>query len=187
MSGVITTKPGNVVKAGKKITPAVEVPALAQSKAAIAKGGRGFMSLGSPYTQAFRASPSERIGIIRQGIPAQALIDLVEDTGMTKELVITTLHFPRATINRRISKQEALPAECTERFLGIQKMIGQVEVMMAESGAVADFNAARWVGEWIEQPSPALGGATPAQYMDTIEGQEMIAALLARMQSGAYA
>lgn len=145
------------------------------------------MTQDNPYTKAFHATPIERIGIIRQGIPAKVLLDLVVDMGITKERVILTLHLPRATINRRIRKQDALPAECAERFLGLQKMIGQVEVMVAESGANVDFNAPRWVGEWIDQPAPALGGAKPAEYLDTIEGQKMVAGLLAKMQSGAYA
>jgi hypothetical protein len=32
-----------------------------------------------------------------------------------------------------------------------------------------------------------LGGDKPADYMDTIEGQRIVANLLAMMQSGAYA
>jgi hypothetical protein len=49
------------------------------------------------------------------------------------------------------------------------------------------FDASRWVGEWLERPLPALGGAKPAEYMDTMEGQELISRLLAQAQSGAYA
>jgi uncharacterized protein (DUF2384 family) len=49
------------------------------------------------------------------------------------------------------------------------------------------FDAARWLTHWMEEPIPALGGASPSEYMDTIEGQEMISRLLATMQTGAYA
>jgi uncharacterized protein (DUF2384 family) len=70
------------------------------------------------------------------------------------------------------------------------KLIGQVETMLEESGdpeLMKDFDAARWLTHWMEEPVPALGGASPSEYMDTIEGQEMISKLLATMQTGAYA
>jgi hypothetical protein len=70
------------------------------------------------------------------------------------------------------------------------KLIGQVETMLEESGdpeLMRGFDAARWLTHWMEEPIPALGGASPSEYMDTIEGQEMISRLLATMQTGAYA
>jgi uncharacterized protein (DUF2384 family) len=58
--------------------------------------------------------------------------------------------------------------------------------MLIESGHDEKFDASRWVGAWLERPLPALGGSKPADYMDTIEGQEFISRLLAQSQSGAY-
>jgi hypothetical protein len=65
-------------------------------------------------------------------------------------------------------------------------LIGQVEVMLSQSGTGEKFDADRWVGAWLDHPLPALGGARPAEYMDTIEGQELVSGLLAQSQSGAY-
>ena len=59
--------------------------------------------------------------------------------------------------------------------------------MVEESGDPKGFDAARWVSEWLTSPLPALAGATPASYMDTFEGQKLVAELLAMSQSGAYA
>lgn len=141
----------------------------------------------SNYLRMFKASPSERIDLIRKGIPAEALVITGADMGISKERLLAFLQFPRTTINRRISKNEALPPEFSERMVGLQKIIGQVESIMADSGADPDFNAAIWVAQWLEQPLPALANAKPADYMDTVEGQELVAGLLAKMQSGAYA
>ena len=67
-------------------------------------------------------------------------------------------------------------------------MIGQVEVMVAESGADAEsFDAAAWVARWLDEVSPALGNKRPGEFMDTVAGQEIVSNLLAKMQSGAYA
>jgi uncharacterized protein (DUF2384 family) len=58
---------------------------------------------------------------------------------------------------------------------------------MADSEGDQDFVAAQWVAQWLEHPLPALANARPADYMDTIEGQALVAGLLAKMQTGAYA
>ena len=60
-------------------------------------------------------------------------------------------------------------------------------VMVGDSGDSTGFDAARWVGDWLEQPIPALGGAKPADYMDTIEGQERVSRLLVQSQAGVFA
>lgn len=143
--------------------------------------------IASKYLSMYQASPSERIEIIRKGIPAQMVVTTGTDMGLSKERLLAVLQFPRTTTNRRISKKEPLPPEYSERMLGLQKLIGQVESIMADSGAEPDFNAAHWVAHWLEQPLPALDNAKPADYMDTVEGQKLVASLLARTQSGAYA
>lgn len=74
-----------------------------------------------------------------------------------------------------------------ETVPGIASLIGNVQQMVGESGDPTDFDAARWVADWMTRRLPALGGATPASYMDTVEGQKLIAELLAMAQSGAYA
>ena len=141
----------------------------------------------SGFAHVYRATPLERVNWIRAGIPAETLILTGEEMGVAKEKMLTLLHLTRATVNRRIKSKQALPAEYAERVIGLQKLIGQVEVMVAESGDPAGFNAAHWMADWLEQPVAALDNAKPADFMDTMEGQELVSALLAKMQSGAYA
>lgn len=141
----------------------------------------------SRYLRIFRASPSERIALIREGIAAESLVITGMDMGMPKERLLSFLHFPRSTINRRISRKECLPPEFSERMIGLEKLIGQVEDIMADAEGVQNFNAAQWVAQWLELPLPALANAKPADYMDTIEGQALVAGLLTRIQTGAYA
>jgi uncharacterized protein (DUF2384 family) len=59
--------------------------------------------------------------------------------------------------------------------------------MVEQSGNPAGFDAARWLSNWLSKPLPALGSETPASYMDTFEGQRLVADLLSMGQSGAYA
>lgn len=74
-----------------------------------------------------------------------------------------------------------------DRVLGVEALIGMVQTMVDQSGDPTGFDAARWVSEWIIAPLPALAGETPASYMDTFEGQKLVAELLSMSQSGAYA
>jgi len=97
------------------------------------------------------------------------------------------LAFPKSTTNRKISNRQSLTREHSERMVGLQKLIGQVESIMVESGADEHFDAAHWVSQWLEQPLPALGNVSPATYMDTFEGQAIVSGLISKMQSGAYA
>ncbi len=141
----------------------------------------------SQYACLFQATQNERISLIRKGVPAHDVVVISDEMGITKEKFYHLLRFIRATVNRRIKSDEPLPIDYSERVIGLQKLIGQVEVMVAESGSQEDFNAAHWVAEWLEEPNPALNHAKPAEFMDTIEGQTLVSAVLAQMQSGAYA
>ena len=134
----------------------------------------------------YRASQFERIEIIRRGVPATTLNDIVRQMDVSKDSLYVTLRLPASTMDRKIRQNETLSSEHTERLLGLERLIGQVEVMLIESGHNEQFDASRWVGAWLERPLPALGGSKPADYMDTIEGQEFISKLLAQTQSGAY-
>lgn len=139
------------------------------------------------YVTLYKAAPIERVRLIRNGVSAIALVKTGKAMGIPNEQLFETLRFPRATVARKISRHEVLSPEFSERVIGLQKLIGQVESMVAESGDTSGFDPARWVANWLNTPCPALGGAKPAEYMDTTEGQELVSNLLSMMQSGAYA
>lgn len=134
----------------------------------------------------YSASGIERIEMIRQDVPAVALNEIVRKIDISKECLYATLRFSTSMIDHKIRNNDALSAEHSERLLGLERLSGQVEVMLSQSGNGEKFDADRWVGGWLYHPLPALGGARPADYMDTIEGQELVSGLLAQSQSGAY-
>ena len=131
--------------------------------------------------------PQARIALIRQGIPAAAIGDLSTRMGLSKETLLSSLGLSRATISRKEKDASVLSKDETERVLGFETLINLVETMVAQSGDPTGFDAARWLAGWLMSPLPALGGATAASYMDTFEGQRLVAELLAMSQSGAYA
>ena len=128
-----------------------------------------------------------RIALIRRGIPASTISRLSARMGMSKEFLLSSLGLSRATISRKEKDAIVLSSDESERVLGVENLIAMVQTMVEESGDPTGFDAARWVSEWLTEPLPALGGETPASYMDTFEGQKLVANLLAMSQSGAYA
>jgi putative toxin-antitoxin system antitoxin component (TIGR02293 family) len=135
----------------------------------------------------YQATPLERIAMMREGVSAVELIKTGAKMGVSKEKMFSLLHLPRSTVNRRIATKKTMSVEHSERLIGLQKLIGQVEIMVSESGDSSEFNAAKWVADWLERPVAALNNSKPADFMDTIEGIELISSMLAKMQSGAYA
>ncbi|WP_306391052.1 antitoxin Xre-like helix-turn-helix domain-containing protein [Telluria beijingensis] len=138
-------------------------------------------------SSAYLADPQTRIDIIRQGIPAARIGDLAARMGISKENLLAILGMSRATISRKEKNAALLSKDESERVLGIEMLIGTVQAMVEQSGDPAGFDAARWLAGWLANPVPALAGATPASYMDTFEGQKLLANLLAMSQSGVYA
>jgi putative toxin-antitoxin system antitoxin component (TIGR02293 family) len=137
--------------------------------------------------QISRLDPQARIALIRQGIPASTISTLSLRMGMSKESLLSSLGLSRATISRKEKDAAMLTKDESERVLGIETLIAIAQTMVEQSGDPAGFDAARWVSDWLSQPLPALAGATPASYLDTFEGQKLVAELLSMTQSGAYA
>ncbi|MCE3608263.1 MbcA/ParS/Xre antitoxin family protein [Massilia sp. P8910] len=138
-------------------------------------------------TQLYLLDPQERIAVIRQGIDASMIGNLSLRMGMSKENLLSSLGLSRATISRKEKDATLLSKDESERVLGVETLIGMVQTMVEQSGDPSGFDAARWVSNWLSKPLPALAGATPASYMDTFEGQKLVAELLSMSQSGAYA
>lgn len=138
-------------------------------------------------TQIYRFDPQARIALIRQGIPASMITNLSSRMGMSKETLLSSLGLSRATVSRKEKEGALLSKDESERVLGLEMLIVMVQTMVEQSGDATGFDAARWVAEWLTSPLPALAGATPASYIDTFEGQKLVAELLSMGQSGAYA
>ncbi len=139
------------------------------------------------YVDYYRAAPLERIRIVKQGVPASEAKKIMSDlVAMPVPVTSQALNIPISTLNRKVKNQETFGPGESERLLGLARLIGQVEAMVEESGDPAGFNAAAWTARWLSEPLPALGGAKPASFMDTMDGQQLVSDMLSRAQSGAF-
>lgn len=151
-------------------------------------GGRpSIASRGRYYTEIFSASPETRIVMIRKGVPATEAKRIVRDLGVEQNVFYRALGFKTATVNRKAKQNDQLTSDESERLLGVAKLVGQLETIVAESGDSEGFDAPEWMSRWLREPLPALGGKAPISFLDTMEGQAIVSDALARIQSGAYA
>ena len=139
------------------------------------------------FADVYSLAPADRIALVKRGIPAGEVFKIAKTIGRPKERLMKMLGLPRATVDRKARAHQQLSIEHGQRLLGFSKLVGQVQVMVEQSGDPTGFDAAKWLGKWFERPLPALGGKCPAEYMDTSEGQQLVSSLIAKMQSGAYA
>ena len=167
----------------RSLAPVRSRPARPADKSPIAL----FVAGRPQYATLYALGQLERIEAVRQGVPAQVLATLADTMQVTRDQVFAWAGIPRATANRKLRASAPLSQDESERVLGIARLVGLVEQVVAESGRPEGFDAATWTAGWLAQPVAALGGKTPGGFMDTADGRELVASLIAQMQSGAYA
>ena len=139
------------------------------------------------FKDLFNASPVDRVSVIKAGVSARNLKLFVRELDVDQKVMFGALNLKTATVNRKAAKSQPLSIEDSERVVGLAKLVGQLEAMIEESGDPVGFNATEWLSTWLREPLPALGGGKPIDLLDTMEGQAIVARVLAQIQSGAYA
>ncbi|RKK04407.1 DUF2384 domain-containing protein [Pseudoroseomonas wenyumeiae] len=163
-------------------------PNLVAHRGAVQIKGTARSRAGLPaYVRLYQAEPFERIGMIKHGLPAAEAKAILADLDIPQLAAMRALNIAPATINRKVKGEDRLSPAESERILGVARLVGQVQVIVEESGNSQGFDAAAWTSRWLTEPLPALGGVRPLDLMDTMEGQTLVSSTLAQLQSGAYA
>lgn len=139
-------------------------------------------SAARPFIAWYTMDFSDKILAIRSGVPAQRVGELSSAMDIPKEALMDSLGLSRATINRKVQLDQALSPGESERVMGMQSLIGQVQAMI-DAESAPDFDAAKWLAQWLAAPLPALGGNTPGSYMDTVEGQKYVSNCQQRLKT----
>jgi putative toxin-antitoxin system antitoxin component (TIGR02293 family) len=123
-----------------------------------------------------------------RGVDSLLLKDLAKRMDIPAVRIFQIVGIPKATAERKTAAQEPITGAAGQAALGLTRLLGLAKGIVADSTAEAakDFDAARWLGRWIERPQPALGGRKPADLIATPTGLEMVARLLGAIESGAY-
>ena len=102
------------------------------------------MGTTSCFARLFRATPLERIHVIRRGLSAVCVIEASKAMGVSPAHFLATFLLRPATVKRCLKANIPLSAVYSERIVGLYRRIGQVEHLMADSGDPTGFDAARW-------------------------------------------
>ncbi|MGX9963683.1 antitoxin Xre/MbcA/ParS toxin-binding domain-containing protein [Roseomonas sp. F4] len=139
------------------------------------------------YGTLYRAPAMERIRLMTDGVPAADAKRWLDIAELGRSSTLKALDLPAATFNRKVKANARLSPAESERVIGFARLVGQVEALLEEAGAPADFDARAWLARWLTEPLPALGHARPIDFMNTMEGQALVAQKLAQIGGGAYA
>jgi len=134
------------------------------------------------------ATPMEIVEIERQGVQGSFIKALSKRMSVPTTRIFAILGVPKATAEKKAASGEFVSGAGGQAAIGMIKLLGMAQDIVSNSTAdeAHNFDAAKWLGQWIELPQPALGGRKPAELIDTPTGIEMVARLLGAIQSGAY-
>jgi putative toxin-antitoxin system antitoxin component (TIGR02293 family) len=142
------------------------------------------------YRSIAASSPSEKSNMVREGLSTAFVKQMANDLAIDQSVLTDSMGIARSTFTRKARKHEALSSGESAVALGLARIIGEIERVLAESGdpaQMATFDVTEWVGTWLREPVPALGGRPPLEFMDNPFGQETVLQLVGQMQSGAFA
>lgn len=194
----MSTKGSAAARPRETAPPAQRAPVVGPTALPVGASSRSLLSRPKPkastsslvatdFIRLYQTGPIERVQLVKSGFEARSVEHVARCMNVTKDRLASTIGIARATVDRKVREGKVLSPEESERLLGVSRLVGQVQALVEESGDAAGFDAAAWVAGWLEQPLPALAGQRPADFMDTTEGQRLVANLVARAQSGAFA
>ena len=135
-----------------------------------------------------KATPMQIIDLERSGVQGTLIKDMSRQMEMPSSRLFTILGIPKATAEKKAAAGELVKGSGGQAAVGMMRLLCMAQEIVANSTAsqAQGFDSAKWLGQWIERPQPALGGRKPADLIDTPTGVELVARLLGSLESGAY-
>lgn len=134
------------------------------------------------YVCYWNMTAGERVEVISEGVPIDLLLSLARDTGRSRSRLCSWLGLSATAIGRRGRLNRAEGAS----VLGLARLLGEAEQIVAESSSCKDFDIGGWLARWLESPNTALGGELPCDIVALADGRDLLATLLRRSQFGIY-
>lgn len=178
-------------QAGRSRTPGVRMgTSKGVGRAGQPMGEKGVLRYASRQLDAFVsgvsiASPMQLLETERMGVDAAFLDDMAKRMDVSYSRLAETLGIPKATAARKLANNEKINGAAA---IALARLLATASEIVQDSTApeAQTFDTARWLGQWIERPQPALGGRKPAELLDTPTGVAMVTKLLGAIRSGAY-
>lgn len=134
------------------------------------------------------ATPMQLVDIERHGVPGVLVKELARRLDIPASRLYAILGVPKATAEKKAVAGDRLHGSAGQAAVGVMRLLAIAQAMVADSTSdeAKAFDAARWLGHWLEKPQPALGGRRPAELVDTPTGVDIVARLLGSLESDAY-
>lgn len=134
------------------------------------------------------ATPLQLVEIERTGVPGTLIKEFSKRMGITSLSIFRMLGVPKATVEKKAAAGEMLTGQGGYAAIGMVRLLGIAQEIVKHSTAkeARDFDTAKWLGQWIEIPQPALDGRKPAELLDTPTGLAIVERVLGAIESGAY-
>jgi putative toxin-antitoxin system antitoxin component (TIGR02293 family) len=153
------------------------------------QAGQAYRLVSQDYSQLVaKATPMQIIDLERSGVQGAVIKDMSRRMAMPSSRLFTILGIPKATAEKKAAAGELVKGSGGQAAVGMMRLLCMAQEIVANSTAsqAQGFDSAKWLGQWIERPQPALGGRKPADLIDTPTGVELVARLLGSIESGAY-
>ena len=134
------------------------------------------------------ATPMQLVEVERHGVKGRFIKDLSRRIGVPAVRFYEILGVPKATVEKRSTEGAEITGTGGQAAVAMAKLLAKAQEIVGDSTSPAarDFDAAKWLGQWIERRQPALGGRKPAELIGTPTGMEIVSRLLGAIESGAY-
>ncbi len=134
------------------------------------------------------ATPIQHVSLEQNGVTSTAVKWVADGLKLPRSRMFTILGVPSTTANRLGNKKQILKGAGSHATVALLSLIGQAENMLQESTApeAHDFDVRAWLGRWIEEPQPSLGGNCPSALLGTPTGAALVKRALGAVLSGAY-
>jgi putative toxin-antitoxin system antitoxin component (TIGR02293 family) len=118
---------------------------------------------------------AKKIDLIRAGVGARIVDDMVEYLDVPKNVIFGVLHTPESTAHKLIKDNRTLDSAASERVVRVADITRMAEATFGRREAAA---------QWLKSPNLALRGATPLSMLDTEPGAAEVRRILSAIDYG---
>lgn len=111
---------------------------------------------------------------VRQGLPFAALVAVMEQYGISREILCSILHLSQRSFLRR-KEQKTLSPEESDRLYRLARVLAHANRIFEDPEDSAD---------WIRTPNTSLGKQEPLALLDTDIGVQKVDQVLGRIEHG---
>jgi putative toxin-antitoxin system antitoxin component (TIGR02293 family) len=124
---------------------------------------------------ATETSTATKIAVIRSGVRARVVDDMVEYLDVPKNVIFGVLHTPESTAHKLIKENRTLDSAASERVVRVADITRMAEQTFGGRDAAI---------RWLKSANLALGNVTPLSMLDTEPGAIEVRRILSSINYG---